>query len=125
MRCFALNGNKGNVYLFTTDGLFVATLFGIVGRRRGDLRTRMGARVNEQSIKEEDFFPSVSQAADGGIYLSVVNCCLVKVEGLEKTRRIPEQELTVSAEQLAAARSFSCSRKRLGRHGRRRRRIRR
>ena len=22
-----INGNKGNVYLFTTDGLFVATLF--------------------------------------------------------------------------------------------------
>jgi len=24
---FAINGNKGNVYLFTTDGLFIATLF--------------------------------------------------------------------------------------------------
>ena len=26
----------------------------------------MGDRVNEQSIKEEDFFPWVDQAADGG-----------------------------------------------------------
>jgi hypothetical protein len=103
---FAINGNKGNVYLFTTDGLFVATLFRDSRTASWGPASAPGTLEGDQSIKEEDFFPSISQGADGGIYLSVVNCCLVKVEGLEKARRIPAQELKVSAEQLAAARDF-------------------
>jgi hypothetical protein len=104
---FAINGNKGNIYLFTTDGLFVATLF-------RDSRTaswnpsgtQPGTLVNDQSIHEEDFFPSINQGSDGAIYLSVVNCCLVRVDGLEKARRIPPTEINVSAEQLASAQRF-------------------
>jgi hypothetical protein len=104
---FAVNGNKGNVYLFTTDGLFVATLF-------RDSRTTgwnppssaAGTLVNDQSIQEENFFPSIGQTSAGDIYLSVVNDCLVRVEGLEKARRIPASELTVSPADLAAAQKF-------------------
>jgi hypothetical protein len=103
---FAVNGNKGNVYLFTTDGLFLATLFRDGRTASWDPPGGRGTLVNDQSIKEEDFFPTVSQTADGAIYLSVLNCCLVRVEGLEKARRLVARELTVSGEQLAAARQF-------------------
>jgi hypothetical protein len=68
---FAINGNKGNIYLFTTDGLFVATLFRDSRTASWGPDSAPGTLVNDQSIKEEDFFPSMSQAADGSIYLSV------------------------------------------------------
>jgi hypothetical protein len=103
---FAINGNKGNVYLFTTDGLFIATLFRDSRTASWGPASAAGTLVNDQSIKEEDFFPSISQSADGTIYLSVLNCCLVRVEGLEKARRLPTLELKVSAEELAAAQRF-------------------
>jgi hypothetical protein len=103
---FAINGNKGNVYLFTTDGLFLATLFRDSRTASWNPSSARGTLVNDQSIKEEDFFPTISQTADGSIYLSVLNCCLVRVEGLEKARRLPAQDLTVSAVQLAEARQF-------------------
>jgi hypothetical protein len=103
----AINGNKGNVYLVTTDGLFVATLF-------RDSRTAAwapsasapGTHVEDQSLQEEDFFPTINQVADGSIYLSTVNCALVQVEGLEKAHRLPPQELSVSQQQIAAAQHF-------------------
>jgi hypothetical protein len=100
---FAVNGNKGTVYLFTTDGLFVATLFRDSRTAGWDPSSKRGTLVNDQSIKEEDFFPTISQSADGSIFLSVLNCCLVRVEGLEKAKRIAPQQITVSNEQLAAA----------------------
>jgi hypothetical protein len=103
---FAINGNKGNVYLFTTDGLFVATLFRDSRTASWGPASARGTLVNDQSIKEEDFFPSIGQTADGAVYLSVLNCCLVRVEGLEKARRLPAQEIAVSPEQLVAAQSF-------------------
>jgi hypothetical protein len=103
---FAINGNKGNVYLFTTDGLFVATLFRDSRTASWGPAGAPGTLVNDQSIKEEDFFPSINQSADGAIYLSVLNCCLTRVEGIEKARRLPAQDVTVTAEQLAAAQRF-------------------
>jgi hypothetical protein len=103
---FAINGNKGNIYLFTTDGLFLATLFRDSRTASWNPSSDRGTLVNDQSIKEEDFFPTISQAADGSIYLSVLNCCIVRVEGLEKAARLPVQDLTVSAGQLAAAQQF-------------------
>jgi hypothetical protein len=103
---FAVNGNKGNIYLFTTDGLFLATLFRDSRTASWDPSPDRGTLVNDQSIKEEDFFPTISQASDGSIYLSVLNCCIVRVDGLEKARRLPAQDLSVSTGQLAAAQQF-------------------
>lgn len=104
---WAINGNKGTIYLFTTDGLFVATLF--KDSRSGSWSmpsADRGMLVNDASIHEEDFFPSISQTVDGHIYLSVVNCCLVRVEGLEKSHRLPDANITVSPEQLAEAQQY-------------------
>jgi hypothetical protein len=41
------------------------------------------------------------------VWLQVLDSCLVRVEGLEQTRRLPEQKIEVTAPQLVAAREWS------------------
>jgi hypothetical protein len=104
---WAINGNKGTVYLFTADGLFVATLF-------KDCRTASwkfpaataGMDVSEASIHEEDFWPSITQAEDGTVSLAVLNADLVRLEGLETLKRLPDSTLTVTPAQLQAAQAY-------------------
>jgi hypothetical protein len=103
---WAINGNKGNVYLFTMDGLFVATLF-------KDSRTaswtfpqaKSGMLVNEGSAQEESFWPFITQSADGSVWLTV-NGSLIQVEGLEGIRRLPAQTLSVTPDMLRSARAY-------------------
>jgi hypothetical protein len=106
---WAINGNYGNVYLFTTDGLLVATLF-------QDNRTakpwpneeRRGFEPRELSLGEECFFPSIQRMTDGRVYLVAGKSfsAIFEITGLDTIRRLPEQSLTVTAEQVAAARRY-------------------
>jgi len=108
---FAINGNKGTVYLFTTDGLFVATLFQDSRQGSWDFETHeRGLIVNKASLREECFWPTITQTRDGNLWLQVLDSALVRVEGLETMRRLPEQSLNVSAAQLVAARDWSIQR---------------
>jgi hypothetical protein len=96
----------GNLYLFTTDGLFVATLF-------RDCRTasawppeeKRGMIVNDLSLGQECFYPSINQTADGAIYVvgGQPFSGIFRVDGLETIRRLPGTELDVTAEDLKAA----------------------
>jgi hypothetical protein len=106
---WAINGNYGNVYLFTTDGLLVATLF-------QDDRTaqkwpneeRRGFEANDVSLEEECFFPSIQQMADGRVYLVAGKSFsgIFEITGLDTIRRLPEQELTITAEHVKAAQRY-------------------
>jgi len=106
---WAINANRGNVYLFTTDGLLVATLF-------QDLKTgkawpneeRRGADFTEVSLEDECFFPSIQQLGDGRVYLVAGKSFsgIFEITGLDTIRRLPEQRLIVTAEQVAAARGY-------------------
>jgi hypothetical protein len=106
---WAINGNYGNVYLFTTDGLLVATLF-------QDNRTakpwpneeRRGFEAKDVSLDEECFFPSIQQMVDGRVYLVAGKSFsgIFEITGLDTIRRLPEQPLTVTAEHVAAARRY-------------------
>jgi hypothetical protein len=106
---WAINGNYGNVFLFTTDGLLVATLF-------QDHRTakpwpneeRRGFEANDVSLDEECFFPSIQQMADGRVYLVAGKSFsgIFEITGLDTIRRLPEQRLTVTPEHVAAARRY-------------------
>jgi hypothetical protein len=107
---WAINGNKGNVYIFTQDGLFVATLF-------QDCRTQSwsapravrGMSVSNLSLNEEDFWPTLTQTMDGSIYIvgggSGGN--IIQVKGLEQVRRLPSAPLDVSAGQIDACRDYA------------------
>jgi hypothetical protein len=102
---WAINGNKGTIYLFTTDGLFLATLY-------QDSRTvawdsaaaRRGMPVGKYSLGEECFYPTITEAADGDVYLqSGFYGQVVRLEGMRGVRRLPNSELTVDSHMLALA----------------------
>jgi len=104
---FAINGNKGNIYLFTMDGLFVATLFKDCRSASWNFRAETPEMLlNEASLAEEAFWPFITQTSDGKIYLSAHNACLVRVDGLEKIRRLPESNLSITPAVLESARSW-------------------
>lgn len=105
---WAILGNKGNVYLFTTDGLFVGTLF-------KDSRTASWSNIpalrrmllNDVSIGEESFWSSITQTRDGQIYLVAGNySSIVRVEGLQGIRRLPARSLQVTSEMLQTAQAY-------------------
>ncbi|MBV9849389.1 MAG: discoidin domain-containing protein [Armatimonadetes bacterium] len=103
---WAINGNKGNVYLFTTDGLFVATLFQDCRLKAWDAPQAVpGMDMNGYSLQEESFWPSMTQTTDGRIYL-VGNSSVLRLEGLESAHRLPAQTLTITPPMLAAAHSY-------------------
>ena len=108
---WAINGNKGNVYLFTQDGLFVATLFQDSRSKGWNAPEAVrGMSVNGLSLQEECFFPAIMQTAvDGKIYLQG-NGCLLSTEGLEGIRRLPTRPLTLTAADLTAAQSYFAAR---------------
>jgi hypothetical protein len=106
---WAVNGNQGNIYLFTADGLFVAELFHDVRRGRSWAMptAQRGMRLNDLTLHDENFWPSITQTADGEVYLvDGARTSLVRVEGLERIRRLAETSLRVSPQDLQSAREY-------------------
>lgn len=106
---WCINGNQGNLYLFTADGLFVAELFKDV--RRGARWAMPGAQrgmlLNALTLSDENFWPSITQTKDGKVYLvDGARSSLVRVDGLETIRRLPESTVTLNADDLAKARAY-------------------
>ncbi len=107
---WALNGNLGNIYLLTSDGLFLSTLFHDVreGRTWSMPSATRGMRVNDVSLYDESFHPSIRQMDDGKIYLVVGknHSSIVRLDGLDSVRRLPVSEFAVTAEQLGQTPSY-------------------
>ncbi|MEJ7560640.1 MAG: PA14 domain-containing protein [Pedobacter sp.] len=104
---WAINGNKGNVYLFTADGLFVATLF--KDSRLASFNApdeQYNRKMNEYSLQEEAFWPSISQTSDGNIYITGGTSSIMRLDGLDGIRRLPISNLEVSAPMLEAAQQY-------------------
>lgn len=108
---WAVNSDHGVVYVFTADGLFVAQLFQTM--RQGKSWSAAGAfergtPLNEFSLGGENFWPSLTQTADGRVFLvDGSRTSLVRVDGLESLRRLPSQSITVSADDLARCREWA------------------
>ena len=82
----------GNMYLFTADGLFVATLFQDVrqGKSWAMPAAERGMLLNDLTLHDENFWPSITQTADGQVYLvDGADTSLVRVDGLDSIRRLP------------------------------------
>jgi hypothetical protein len=88
---FATSGNKGQVYLFTTDGLLVATLFADcpVGQPWSMAEARRGMLLDDLSLGEEHFGGQFTRTSDGRYYLVVGSnhTSIVQVAGMETLRR--------------------------------------
>jgi hypothetical protein len=104
---WAINGNKGNVYLFTADGLFVATLF--KDSRLASFNApdqQYNRKMNDYSLQEEAFWPSISQTSDSAIYIIGGTSSIMRLDGLDGIRRLPLSTINVSAPMLVAAQQY-------------------
>jgi hypothetical protein len=106
---WCVNGNQGNCYLFTVDGLFVAELFKDV--RRGKSWSMPVAERNMSldglTLHDENFWPSITQTRDGKVYLiDGGRSSLVRVDGLDTLRRLPESQLQLGTNELLQARAY-------------------
>lgn len=106
---FCVNGNMGNMYLITADGMFVSTLFNDV-RLRPKWAPPVAVRnmdVTDVSLHDENFWPSITQTSDGKVFLmNGGRSSLVRLDGLETLKRLPEQRITVTADSLELARNW-------------------
>jgi hypothetical protein len=110
---FFINGNQGNIYVFTQDGLFVTQLFQDVrqGKPWQMPRAQRGMPLNDITLHDENFFPSITQLPDGEIYIvSGSLTALVKVSGLDSLHRLPPMPMNVSAADLEHVRDFVAAR---------------
>ncbi len=107
---WAINGNKGSIYLLTADGLFVATLF-VDGRTRDSSWSMRPAAVRDMSVSdltngEESFWPSITRTRDGKVYLISNYPALIRVDGLDTLHRLPPQNVEVTLDMLTQARAW-------------------
>jgi hypothetical protein len=106
---FCVNGNMGNMYLFTADGLFVATLFHDIRMRptwASPLATR-NMDLTGISLHDENFWPGITQTPEGKVFLvDGARTSLVRVDGLDSIKRLPLQPLTVTADDLDNSRDW-------------------
>ncbi|MDB5299510.1 MAG: repeat containing protein [Phycisphaerales bacterium] len=106
---WCVNGNQGNMYLFTDDGLFVATLFHDVreGRSWSMPVARRGMLLNDLTLHDENFWPGITQANDGKVYLvDGGRSSLVRLDGLETIRRLPPTALRLTDDNLAKSQQY-------------------
>ena len=65
-----------------------------------------GMRLNGLTLHDENFWPTLTQTKDGSVYLcDGGRSSLVRVEGLDTIRRLPEAALTLTVADLQAARA--------------------
>lgn len=106
---WGINGNFGRVYLFTSDGLLVASVF--EDTRMGN-KWRMPIAQRGMSLKgvtmhEENFWPTLNATPDGEIFLvDGSRTSLIRLAGMDSLRAIPASPLTVSPEDLTKAQTW-------------------
>ena len=105
-----MNGNKGTIYLFTSDGLFVTTLFqdsrlpsASWSKHSHAVR---GMSVSDLTTGEENFWPSITQTSDGQVYVVTNFPAIIRVDGLDTLQRLPPQTINLTPQILEQARSY-------------------
>lgn len=105
---WAINSNHGMVYIFTTDGFFVTTLFEPMrtGKRWNMPDPKRGMSVDSLTLSEENFWPTITQTNDGEVYLTNGGqSSLVNIKGLQSIKRLPDVTVNVSAKDIANSRT--------------------
>ncbi|MCU0982354.1 MAG: hypothetical protein MUF25_24625 [Pirellulaceae bacterium] len=105
-RLWPVVGLKGNVYVLTTDGMFVATLFKDYRQAKpGPAEAERGALLNLMSFGDDAWSTTLTKASDGNVYVvgGHDSTWVTRVDGLETVRRLPESEVVATEERQAAA----------------------
>ena len=88
---FAVNAEKGNIFLFTADGLFIQELGGDMRLKPliGFPEAKRGLVFENVSFEDEHFHPTVTQTKDGEIYLVAgkEHSSIFRLDGFENIRR--------------------------------------
>lgn len=97
---WAINSDKGVIYLLTTDGLFVDYL-GAYPREGEPWKMENPKRnmdVTHINLHSEHFFPTLTQVSNGDIYLvsGKSHSSLLKVNGLSSIQRINAMPLSIN-----------------------------
>ena len=106
-RTFGINGEKGSMFLMTTDGLFIQDI-------GGDLRVtppigikypvaKRGMVIEGVSFYDEHFHPSLSQTKEGEVILIAGKefSAIFRVDGLQTVKRHNFGTLEIDAKRLA------------------------
>jgi len=107
----AINGNKGEIYLFSEDGLFLAKLFkdhriapswSIFNEPERDMD------VSEITFGEECFGPTFTQTKDGKFYIICGHhhASIVKVEGLDSIKRF-KTKIKITPKDIIACEDYA------------------
>ena len=110
-------GNRGNLFMFTTDGFFVTELFRdriAAGQGSGPdpvvgpAEATRGLSLKEMSLGEEAFWPSITQTADGTIYLVAGHgfSAICRVTGLDSVKRLPPRSIELTPALVEVARQL-------------------
>src|SRR4051812_3199902 len=66
-----------------------------------------GMLLNGLTLHDENFWPSITQTRDGNVYLiDGARSSLVRVDGLETIRRLPESTIQLKTNDLLQARAY-------------------
>lgn len=106
---WAINGNFGNMYLFTADGLYVTQLFQDirVGKPWNIPEAPRNMLLNDISPHDENFFPSLTLTSDGNVYVvDGARVSLVRVDGLGTLRPIPPFTIDVTKAEIDKAQGY-------------------
>lgn len=110
---WALHSNHGQISFFTADGLFVTNLFEDM---RSGIKWRMptekrGMNLKGLTIGEENFWPSLTHASDGKVYLVDGNrSAIIRLEGFDSLRPIPPATITLTPALLRECHSWTLAR---------------
>lgn len=104
---FGLNGEKGSIYLMTSDGLFLQDIGGdlrvnpTIGQKYPE--PKRGMVVEGISFMDEHFHPSLSQTKEGEVILLAGKefSAIFRVDGLAAVKRRTFATLDLSAQRLA------------------------
>ena len=97
----------GEIYIYSVDGILITTLG--ADTRLAPLwpypEQKLGMAIKGLSFDAEQFWPFMFGLDDGNVYLSVGkwHSSIVRLDGLDKVRRIDLGEVNATAEMIAAA----------------------
>jgi hypothetical protein len=110
---WAVNGNMGQVYLFTADGLFVSSVFKDArqGKTWAMPKEVPDMDLREITLHQENFWPTITDTPEGQVY--IVNGrsgSPVRLDGLDTLRPLAPTPLKISGQELAAAQAYLLAR---------------
>lgn len=106
---WAIHTNHGRIGFFTQDGIFIGNVFEDM---RGGKSWKMPVAVRNADLEgltlgEENFWPTLSHASDGNVYLvDGARSAIVRLDGLNSIRRIPDSNINVSKDELEKSRNW-------------------